>query len=376
MGWLRPLQFGATRALVCVLVAGCGALANRASAESLGFVAAVKVPRVGGDLSRVYRLLARDGFTVSVPRRVVVRAAANPAVIGERPAAGSQVAPGSTVTLVVACCKPSSVARTRSRRPVGLVGRNATAAVRWAKLHHVAWRLMLAPLKRATRGLLLDNYVVRRAVLTPTRPTGHDRSADPVLEVTASQNRTDIGAVVPERVPPCEPTAQTRVLAQSGRALLVEEPDLGSDPPFPSYAACDRETGRQQLLYQVQVNGDGYYYYLQGAAAAGGTVALAIQYQDKYENCSTTVDIYDFARSVPLTTYQAGCTNVSGLVVDDQGFAAWLATDAEVTGPHHLFVHDDTGTRQLDSGVIANVQLSGNTVSWTNDGAPLQATLT
>jgi hypothetical protein len=232
--------------------------------------------------------------------------------------------------------------------------------------------MKLGPLKRATSRVLLGNYVVRRAVLAPGLPSGRGRSAESVLEVTASQGRVYIGGVVSA----CQPVAQAEVLAETSRVFLVEDPDIGSDPPFPSYGACDRTTGQQKLLYQQQESGEGYFYYLQGAAATGATVALAIEYADKYNDCSTTVDIYDFAKTAPLTAYQAGCTGVSALVVDDEGFAVWLETAAGMNQPNDLFVHDDAGTRQLDTGVIANVHLSGNTVSWTTDGGARQATLT
>ena len=38
--------------------------------------------------------------------------------------------------------------------------------------------------------------------------------------------------------------------------MLVEDPDIEYGVPFPFYAACDRVTGEQELLYQVPANGD------------------------------------------------------------------------------------------------------------------------
>jgi hypothetical protein len=250
------------------------------------------------------------------------------------------------------------------------------AAVRWAERHHVGWRATLGPLKRATGQTLLDSYVVRRAVLASARLTGRDQVARPVLEVRASQSRSDIGAVVLERVAVCQPIVGAKVLVGTADVVVVEDPDLGTSPAFPSYAACDRTTGRQQLLYQDELSGEGYFYRLQGTAAAGDTVALAIQFADKYNDCATTVDIYDFAKTAPLTAYAAGCTDVDSLIADDQGFAAWLAPQSGANNPDGLFVHDDAGTREIDSGPIANLGLSGYTLTWTNDGTVRQATLT
>ncbi len=54
--------------------------------------------------------------------------------------------------------------------------------------------------------------------------------------------------------------------------------------------------------------------------AAGDTVALAIMFADKYNDCATTVELYDFAKNAPLTAFQAGCADLQSLVVDDEGF--------------------------------------------------------
>ncbi len=56
--------------------------------------------------------------------------------------------------------------------------------------------------------------------------------------------------------------------------------------------------------------------------------------------------------------------------------AAWIVDVSGVNGPDGLFVHDDAGTRELDSGPIANVALSGDTLMWTDNGTARQATLT
>lgn len=365
-------------AVVGVLAAmmSVGCLSAWASTSTNGFVAPVRVPLARGNLLATYRLLARDGLKVSERGGLLVGASASPVVIGERPAAGSSVAPGSTVTLRVSCCGSRSAPHGGSGRRVRLIGRSAIAAVQWAERHRVAWRATLGPLKRAVDGTLLGNYVVRRAVLASARLTGHHQIIKPVLEVTASQPRSDIGAAVPERLPVCQPIAAAKVLVDTTRVVLVEDPDLGADPPFPSYAACDRATGRRQLLYQDELSGEGYFYYLRATAAAGDTVALAIQFADKYNDCATTVDIYDFAKTAPLTAYPAGCTDVDSLLVDEQGFAAWLVPQSGTNGPAALFVHDDADTRELDSGAIANVTLSGYTLTWTNNGTARQATLT
>jgi hypothetical protein len=362
----------------CVLAAvmSVGCVSAWASASTDGFVAPVTVPRVRGNLMHAYRVLARERLKVSEPRGLLVGSSASPVVIGERPAAGSSVAPGSTVTLRVSCCASRSALSAGSRRAVRLVGHSVVAAVQWAGRHQVAWRAALGPLKRATGQTLLGNYVVRRAVLASARLTGRHQVTEPVLELTASQPRSEIGAVVPERLPVCQPIVGAKVLVRSPAVVLVEDPDLGADPPFPSYAACDRQTGRQQLLYQDELSGEGYFYRLQGTAAAGDTVALAIQFADKYNDCATTVDIYDFAKTAPLTAYAAGCTDVDSLIADDQGFAAWLVPESGATDPDGLFVHDDAGTREIDNGPIANVALSGYTLTWTNDGSVRQATLT
>jgi hypothetical protein len=351
-----------------VVVAGCG------SAWADGFVLPVKVPRVHGSLASAYRVLAFDGFRVSLPRGVVIEHSLRVVVSGERPAAGSLAAPGSTVRLGVACCKSHSVATASSGHAVGLIGDSVPVAESWAERHHVAWRVMLGPLKRAMSRTLLGNYVVRRAVLVSGRRIDRDRAAGPVLVVRASQRSGDIGTVVPERVPACEPVPGAKVLVDSALLVLVENPGFGPEPAFAAFVACDRTTGRQELLYGEEVSGDGYYYTVDGTAASGDAVALAVQFGDKYNDCSSFVEIYDFASSSPLTSVSADCADVWSLVVDDEGFAAWLEPVAG-PGPYGVFVHDDAGTRQLDSGVIANLSLSGTSLTWTNNGIPRQATL-
>jgi hypothetical protein len=372
--WWGPWAWAVVSVLAAMMSVGCWSA--WASTSTNGFVAPVTVPLVRGNLLHAYRLLALDGLKVSEPAGLLVGVSASPVVIGGRPAAGSSVAPGSTVTLRVSCCGSRSAPGRGSGRTVRLVGHSAVAVVQWAERHHVAWRATLGPLKRATDRTLLGNYVVRRAVLAPGRLTGRRQATKPVLEVTASQPRSAIGAAVPERLPVCQPIADAKILVDSARVVVVEDPDLGPETPFPSYAACDLATGQQQLLYQDELSGGRYFYYLQGTAAAGDTVALAIQFADKYNDCATTVDIYDFAKSAPLTAYGAGCGDVDSLVVDDEGFAAWLVPESGANDPDGLFIHDDAGTRELDSGPIANVTLSGYTLTRTNDGTARQATLT
>jgi hypothetical protein len=204
---------------------GCGSA--WASATPNGFVEPVKVPRVSGHVLSAYRVLARDGFEVSVPRRWVLDVAADPVVIGQRPAAGSLVAPGSAVALTVSCCdaRRDRGATRRQLRPAGLVGRDVLAAVRWAKVHHVTLRATLGPLERATSPTLLANYAVQRAVLAPGRREAHHQLTRPVLEVKATQIRSDIGPVTTER-PFCQPIAQAKVLIETARVVLAEDTDL------------------------------------------------------------------------------------------------------------------------------------------------------
>ena len=327
---------------------------------------------VHGSLENAYRVLIRDGFTVSVPRGVVVGGSARVDVVGERPSAGSSVAQDSTVTLRVSSSGTGSTPAA-SLHVAGVEGLPLLVAERWAELRGIAWRVMVGPLRRGTRHTLLGNYLTRRAVLTPRWRIRHGRMVSRVLELFARQSPADVGVVVPARVSTCEPAANTGVLVSTATVVLVQDPG-GTDPLFGSFVACDRATGQQKLLYQEEVSGDGYYYNVDGATATGDTVGLAVQFGDKYDDCSSYIEIYNFAEIAPLTTVSALCADVWSLAVDDEGFAAWLEPGPG-PGPDGVFVHDDSGTRQLDSGTISNLNLSGATLTWTNNGTPHEATL-
>lgn len=186
---------------VCFAVMFVGRGSAWASASTSGFVESVNVPRVSGHVLSAYRLLSRNGFEVSVLRRWTFDASATPGVVGQRPAAGSLVAPGSAVELRVSCChaRRGHGATGREVRLSGLVGGELLVVVRWAKVHDVGLRATLGPLERATGPTLLANFAVQRAVLVLGRRAGHGRLTRPVLEVSAMQMRSDIGPVVQER---------------------------------------------------------------------------------------------------------------------------------------------------------------------------------
>jgi hypothetical protein len=93
-----------------------------------------------------------------------------------------------------------------------------------------------------------------------------------------------------------------------------------------------------------------------------------------------TVDVYDFDTSGPGPVYESDCgqadtATISQLAVNAAADAAWVLNPTPTPMPPELYVHDTHGTRQIDSGSITDVTLSGNTLTWDKGGTAETATL-
>jgi hypothetical protein len=174
------------------------------------------------------------------------------------------------------------------------------------------------------------------------------------------------------------------VLASDPEVVVTSHDFQQYGNPWVGWYGCWVGVGTQRLLNSAVADGyAGYYTDLQQVAVAGTFVGLVFDYEDKYSNCSSYIDIYNLAdpganaSNSPVAT--ASCVSltppaIDSLVLNSSGFAAWRETQA-------LYAYDSQGVQLIDSSPssavdsITNVVLSGNVLTWSNGGTPHQETL-
>ena len=377
-GWVGVRGWGWLLVGVVVGVLGCGAAGARAQPAA----GSVVVPRVSGGVLGVYDRMRAAGLRVSIPGGVWFDSLAPPRVRRVLPAAGRRVRRGSVVRLYLAR-HMGRRAIPRGRLPAyvvpQLVGGVVSAAYRWVRGKRLDFRAYLGPLRAGGARGLFANYRVTRqwpaagARLRlgrgkrPAKGSGGFRLTP--LSVWGSQ-------LAP--VAPCTPPPGYKVIASSPQAVITSHEYQSDNGPTIGWYGCLRALGRMWRLTSANKNGDGYDTWLGQAALAGRFAALSFFYEDKYDECSSYVDLYDLGTRTGGQVYQTTACPYSGmpsgidsLAVNSSGFAAWRATSLPVS-PRAL---NDVSCPSVSLCVAADNE--GNVITSTNPtGGPAAWTLT
>jgi hypothetical protein len=200
----------------------------------------------------------------------------------------------------------------------------------------------------------------------------------------------------------CRPGKDSTVIASSAQAVITSSVETfpGGDESDISSYGCLRALGHKWLLNSRFIE-SGYDTSLTATAEAGRFVALEFNSQDKYQDCSNSASVYDLSNGKPTPVLSYDCapgdaysgTWVDSLSLNASGFSAWRATQLRMCAAAttciaaQVYAHDDHGTRLLDSAPLgsasplvlvnplANLNLSGNVLTWTHDGTKHQITL-
>ena len=123
-------------------------------------------------------------------------------------------------------------------------------------------------------------------------------------------------------------------------------------------------------------------------------VALTLRYNDKYQEPSDEIDVWDLSAGRPryclptaysptpgdATTGPAGLYYVDALVINNRGAIAWQEHHEMLPATTRIAAYDADGRRVLDSGApgaspYSSLSLRGNALSWLSSGAPRSASL-
>lgn len=277
--------------------------------------ARVVVPRVATGLQFAYARLHAAGLGVSVPS-VVFGNGRIPVVLGFVPAPGARVTAGAVVRLRVRWRRRSGGSPARAGVVPRFVGRRASIVDGWARHGHVGLVLRLGPLRAGRAPTLLDNYVVVR------QSTGAGRRTRK-LTIWARQ-RTAAKPPRPLRYGSCEFPANATLLTQDGQAALAM---VGTTSTGQWYG-CASATGHVWSLGSAHWDSFDGGTGVSDLTLTGDTAGLELEtLGGKYEPglCNSTVTIVDLLTGKRNGVYNGACGSIDGLVVDQNGFAAWHA---------------------------------------------------
>lgn len=166
------------------------------------------------------------------------------------------------------------------------------------------------------------------------------------------------------------------------------EPDSAFGGTDQAWLGCLPNIGRERLVEAVT---SGALSETFSTAAFGGDfVALAVHWSDNghYGNAGDNIFVRDLATGRLAYNAQAGdCPQyelcaIDALVLGAQSFSAWIykaetyPDSLPASFMQTLWVTDSAGTRQVDSGTsLASLALTGNIVTWTNNGQSRSAIL-
>jgi beta-lactam-binding protein with PASTA domain len=163
-------------AVVALALAGCGS--SRVGSSGIA------VPRMGhSTVEQGYALLRSKGFRVSTSAPLTLNPYLPSGILKTVPAAGTQLARGSVVTLVPESGpsgSPVGVLDPKHYRLPDFVGRSPADAMHWLDRHAAFWATRLPRLHASTAPNLFAAYVV-----TAQRPAARSRlSENGWLELT------------------------------------------------------------------------------------------------------------------------------------------------------------------------------------------------
>lgn len=302
----------ATVVLVGLLLA-LGATAGSAVARTRTVV----IPRVSGDVNRVYATLHRDGLTVTIARPFTLRSDRITRVTKISPAAGRRVRRGSAVTLTLSCCTGlGHLIRYGPRATVPTVTGYGLATARgWAATAQRRFLAHLAALRRANGSSLLANFIVTRQSPAANSTLG---GASP-LTVSARPGQPQAC------LPPLYGTVVASDSLASVSAVVGTETVNGNVGPGASYYGCVIATNHQVHL-MTTISGNTYDSSL-GKPVIAGTImaAVAATGGGKYGSGpeSFAVKTWDLTTGGAATVYAGGSDFIDQPVLNAAGDTGW-----------------------------------------------------
>ena len=165
---MERVKSSGTLIVSAIAIAACAsAVASVTTAGASG--RSVSIPNLRGTfVDRGYARLHQDGLRISIPRGFIVGSLAGGGeILQTSPAAGQQIAVGSTVSLRIGCrsCAQGSPAvptHIPSYTVPSFTGRPLSAVLRWIDPKTLYLTEQFGPLKAATASRLSANYYVAR----------------------------------------------------------------------------------------------------------------------------------------------------------------------------------------------------------------------
>jgi hypothetical protein len=205
---------------------------------------------------------------------------------------------------------------------------------------------------------------------------------------------------IPKHAPAgCVAPPGSKVIASSESGVVTAYP-IGSPGAIPGPSAvmgCLRTSGDERLLelYHGLVDNDSDGV---SEAAAAGTYGAVVSFDHDlhYGGEDETATVYDLAtggesptlggESIDCPDYGPGpcAPSMDDLVANSSGYTAvHTVLQGETTATEQILASDSTGVHILDSTppttatspALSNLALTGNTLTWENDGAPRSAQL-
>ena len=284
--------------------------------------AVVRVPRPAREVKAAYAQLHRAGLRVAIARPFTLRSDAVTVVRAISPRAGTQVARGATVKLIVSCCRhaTSRVARTPSLLP-SLLGYRASTASTWASSNHRRLIVTLGRLRAGGAPQLLANYVVfRQSPAAGKAVTGRQP-----VQLSARQGTPA----------PCLPALGSVSVIHDSVAEVSMLPEPGSQPGAlvaPNvYYGCVYRTKRQVKLAETYTAANRDFSLLHPAIAGTEFAAATATGSGKYGSTPEDfgIETYNLVTGKATKVYDAGTSQLDQVVVNSIGFTAWH----EVTAP-------------------------------------------
>jgi len=180
------------------------------------------------------------------------------------------------------------------------------------------------------------------------------------------------------------------LIASSAEAVITSHPYTTYGLPYVGYYGCLKALGAQRLLTSGY-NFAGYEESPEQIVVAGRFSAFSFGYANKYFECWNSVEIYDLNTGKPGRVFQLDCSYpslfepgaIDSLSVNFNGFAAWRETIRDSTGAAvaRLWSYDSYGLRMLDISApgantyLTDITLTGNLLTWSNNGISRLATL-
>lgn len=302
-----------TTVVLAGLLLALGATAGPAGARTR----TVTVPRVSGDVNRVYATLHRAGLTVTIARPFTVRSDRSTQVTTISPAAGRRVRRGSAVTLTLSCCKRlGHLIRYGALSTVPtLNGYGLATAAGWAKTAQRRFLAHLAAIRRANGSSLLASFVVTRQSPAPNSTLG---GATP-LTVSAR----------PGQPAACLPPLYGSVVASddvaSVSAVAGTQTVNGNVGPGAIYYGCEFASNHQVHL-ATTISGDNYDASLGKPVIAATTLAAVVatgggKYGPGPE--SFALKTWDLGTGAASTVYSGGSDFIDQPVLNAAGDTGW-----------------------------------------------------